>query len=222
MDAIEGTALVHVEQTEFPRRNSEAEALGKLKSAKKKPSQQVERIVDRVWDRFKSVSEFDDRLGVQDLYCAVLLVYNDINKINPGPWNDPPERKEVEDMLKKFDKNHDGKLDRDDFLAFLQSFTKNVSTRISTNILIFSFVLPLLVGATRRFTERLPKVGALVRRIPNVIFSSLVTAAFVMLGTHLRGRALRYSQTESDIYSHPGLRWSSSTVRLRNYRVWLV
>ena len=102
----------------------------------------------------------------------------------------------------KFDKNHDGKLDRDDFTAFLQSFTKNVSTRISTNILIFSFVLPLLVGATRRFTERLPKVGALVRRIPNVIFSSLVTAAFVMLGTHLRGRALRYSQTVS-LYPFP-------------------
>jgi hypothetical protein len=92
--------------------------------------------------------------------------------------------------VQKFDRNHDGKLDREEFTAFLQSFTKNVSAKISTNILIFSFLIPLLVGATRRITERIPKVGQIVRRIPNVIFSSLVTTAIITLGTHWRGRAL--------------------------------
>jgi len=87
----------------------------------------------------------------------------------------------------KFDGDHDGRLDHDEFVAFLKSFTKNVSSKIGTNILIFSFVVPLLVLAARRITEEIPKVGVIVKRIPDVVFTPVATTAIVMLGTHYRG-----------------------------------
>lgn len=90
-------------------------------------------------------------------------------------------------LVQKFDRNHDGKLDREEFTAFLQGFTKDVSAKISTDILLFSFIIPLLVGASRRTTEKIPKVGTLVRRIPNSLYSSVVTTLIVMVGTRFRG-----------------------------------
>lgn len=90
-------------------------------------------------------------------------------------------------QFQEFDKDHDGKLDRDEFADFLQGFTKKETTRISTNILLFSFLLPLLVDGTRQVTEKIPKVGRVVRVVPPAIFSSVVTTAIIMLGTHFRG-----------------------------------
>ena len=43
-------------------------------SAKEKCHPQVKTIIDRIWERFASTSE-NQELGVQDLYCAILLVY---------------------------------------------------------------------------------------------------------------------------------------------------
>jgi hypothetical protein len=43
-------------------------------AAKAANNPQVKEIVDRVSDRFASTSEHQV-LGVQDLYCAILLVY---------------------------------------------------------------------------------------------------------------------------------------------------
>lgn len=89
-------------------------------------------------------------------------------------------------IIQEFDKDHDGKLDRDEFADFLQGFTKKETTRISTNVL-FSFLIPLLVDGTRQVTEKIPKIGGIVRVVPPVIFSSVVTTAIVLLGTHFRG-----------------------------------
>lgn len=89
--------------------------------------------------------------------------------------------------IQEFDKDHDGKLDRDEFADFLLGFTKKETTRISTNVLLFSFLIPLLVDGTRQVTEKIPKIGGIVRVVPPVIFSSVVTTAIVLLGTHFRG-----------------------------------
>lgn len=48
--------------------------------------------------------------------------------------------------FQQFDKDNDGKLNRDEFAAFLQGFTKKETTRITTNILLFSFLIPLMVS----------------------------------------------------------------------------
>ncbi|CAM6025565.1 unnamed protein product [Sphagnum balticum] len=154
-------------------------------AAKEQKNPQVKKIVDRVWDRFTSVSD-SQKLGLQDLYCAILLVYNDINKKLPGPFNDPPTREEVEEYLETFDRNEDGMLDRTEFAAFLEKFTKNVSARVSANILIFSIVIPTIVVWSRPGAESLPLVGPIVRRAPNPVYSAVMTTLIVFAGSQFR------------------------------------
>lgn len=151
------------------------------RAAKAKANPQVKKIVDKVWDRFASTSE-QQMLGVQDLYCAVLLVYNDINKTLPGPYHDPPTKEEVNELLKLSDKNEDGTLDRNEFNTFLETFTKTVSGRVSTNILLFSFVIPTIVTLSRPRAEQLPIVGPVVKQAPAPIYSALMTTLIVFIG----------------------------------------
>jgi len=158
--------------------------MGNLKS-KEKCHPQVKKIIDRIWERFASTSESQE-LGVQDLYCAILLVYNDINKTLPGPFNDPPSKDEVEVLLKTYDKNDTGTLDRTEFTAFIESFTKTVTTRVSTNILLFSFVIPTIVVMSRPGAEQIPVVGPIVKRAPNPIYSAIMTTLIVFAGSTLR------------------------------------
>ncbi|XP_024369682.1 uncharacterized protein [Physcomitrium patens] len=153
--------------------------------AKEKGNPQVKKIVDRVWERFASTSEHR-ALGVQDLYCAILLVYNDINKTLPGPFNDPPTKEEVQELLKTYDKNNDGMLDRNEFNAFIETFTKNVSARVSTNILLFSFVIPTIVTLARPGAEQLPLLGPAVKRAPTPVYSAIMTMLIVFAGSQFR------------------------------------
>ncbi|KAG0592711.1 hypothetical protein KC19_1G275300 [Ceratodon purpureus] len=159
--------------------------MGNLQT-KEQYNAQVRVAVDRIWEKVVSATD-EGRIGLQDLYCAILLVYNELNKRLPGPWNEPPSKKEVEAMFEQFDKDNDGKLEKEEFAAFLQGFTKKETTRITTNILLFSFLIPLLVDGTRQITERIPKVGGVVQIVPQAVFSSVVTTAIVLLGTQFRG-----------------------------------
>lgn len=158
--------------------------MGNFKS-KASNNPQVKKIVDRVWDRFASTSEHQE-LGVQDLYCAILLVYNDINKKLPGPYNDPPTKEEVQELLKINDKNDNGYLDRNEFNAFIETFTKNVSARVSTNILIFSFVIPTIVSLSRPRVEELPGLGPIVKKAPPPIYSAIMTTLIVFIGSQFK------------------------------------
>jgi hypothetical protein len=89
--------------------------------------------------------------------------------------------------FQQFDKDNDGKLNRDEFAALLQGFTKKETTRITTNILLFSFLIPLMVDGTRQITEQIPKVGKVVQIVPQAIFSFVVITAIVLLGTQFCG-----------------------------------
>ncbi|MCO5564095.1 hypothetical protein L7F22_017751 [Adiantum nelumboides] len=137
-------------------------------------------IVDRVFNYFSGHSGKDE-LTFQELYTAVLLVYNDINKHFPGPHYDPPTREEVQDMLKTFDTNKDDALDREEFAAFIHKFTSKVAKRVGRNILIFVVAAPALAFATKRATEGLPRVGKFVQRIPNAVYASFVTAVVLLV-----------------------------------------
>jgi hypothetical protein len=159
--------------------------MGNFKS-KASENSQVKKIVDRTWDRFASTSEHG-ALGVQDLYCAILLVYNDINKKVPGPFYDPPTKEEVEELLRTFDQNQDGFLDRNEFTAFIGEFTKNVTARVSATILIFSFVIPTIVSLARPGAETLPLLGPVVKKAPAPIYSAVMTALVVFAGSQFKG-----------------------------------
>eukprot|EP00250_Pteridium_aquilinum_P022606 c25452_g1_i1 orf=79-567(+) len=137
-------------------------------------------IIDRVFNHYSGHSGRDE-LTFQELYTAVLLVYNDINKHFPGPHYDPPSREEVQEMLKTFDTNKDEVLDREEFAAFIHKFTSNLATRVGRNMLIFVVAAPALAFATKRATENLPHVGKFVRKIPNAIYASVVTAVVLLI-----------------------------------------
>ncbi|KAH7282806.1 hypothetical protein KP509_35G048100 [Ceratopteris richardii] len=83
-------------------------------------------------------------------------------------------------MLKTFDTNKDGALDREEFAAFIHKFTSKVAKKVGKNILIFAIIAPLLAFATKRATEDLPRVGKIVRKIPNAVYASIVTAAVLL------------------------------------------
>ncbi|ESQ45906.1 hypothetical protein EUTSA_v10010860mg [Eutrema salsugineum] len=59
---------------------------------------QVQAICDRVFDRFK-LQTGKANFTFEELYIAVLLVYNDINKGLPGPHFDPPLKDLVKSMM---------------------------------------------------------------------------------------------------------------------------
>lgn len=102
-------------------------------------------LVDQVWERLvktthqalswnEGFKEENAGLGlrIQDLYCAILLLYNDINKtLRPGPHRDPPTKKEIQKCIKAYggEVNEDAVLDLVDFKLFFEIFTKNAIRR---------------------------------------------------------------------------------------------
>lgn len=141
---------------------------------------QVKKISDRVFNHF-TADTGKEYLGLEDLYIAVLLVFNDLNKHLPGPHNDPPSREEVQEMMQTFDLNLDGQLDREEFSQFIKKFTSNIMTRISQNLLIAVVAAPLIALLTKRATEGVPRVGKVVQKIPNAVYASAFTAAVVLI-----------------------------------------
>ncbi|KAE8678940.1 F-box/kelch-repeat protein SKIP25-like [Hibiscus syriacus] len=59
---------------------------------------QIRKISDKVFEHIKNQSG-RNKLTFEDLYIAVLLVYNDINKRLPGPHFDPPSKDQIRSMM---------------------------------------------------------------------------------------------------------------------------
>ncbi|GAB2270856.1 hypothetical protein Dimus_005720 [Dionaea muscipula] len=140
---------------------------------------QVRKITDKVFNHFKTQTGRVN-LTFEDLYIAVLLVYNDINKHLPGPHFDPPPKDQVRAMLEEFDINLDGELDRDEFTQFIQKLTSDTVIVVSQKLIITLMVAPTIALVTKRATEGVPGVGKVVQRLPNSAYASLVTLAVVL------------------------------------------
>ncbi|XAR54268.1 hypothetical protein NMG60_11029324 [Bertholletia excelsa] len=139
----------------------------------------VRSIIDAVFDRLKNDTG-RARLTFEDLFIAVLLVYNDINKNLPGPHFDPPTQEEVKDMMDTCDINLDGGLDRNKFAQFIQQLTEETLVAVSQGLIITLVVAPILATLTKKSTERVPGLGKVVKRLPLSIYVSLVTFAVVL------------------------------------------
>ncbi|XP_015895726.1 uncharacterized protein LOC107429531 isoform X2 [Ziziphus jujuba] len=146
---------------------------------------QIRIITDKVFDRFANHSGRAN-LGFEDLYIAVLLVYNDINKRLPGPHFDPPTKEQVRAMLQDCDINLDGEIDREEFVRFIAQLTSDTIIVVSQGLIITLVVAPTVAMATKRATEGVPGVGKVVQRLPNSIYASLVTLAVVLFQKSFR------------------------------------
>ncbi|XP_057972120.1 uncharacterized protein LOC131160447 [Malania oleifera] len=140
---------------------------------------QVKVITDKVFDHFKN--QFGTaNLTFEDLYIAVLLIYNDINKHLPGPHFDPPSKEQVRTTMQTCDFNLDGELDREEFVKFIQYLTADALVVVSRGLILTLIVAPTVAVATKKATEGIPGVGKVVQRLPNSIYASLITLAALM------------------------------------------
>ncbi|XP_022744749.1 uncharacterized protein LOC111295507 [Durio zibethinus] len=143
---------------------------------------QIMKISDKVFEHIKNQSG-RATLTFEDLYIAVLLVYNDINKRLPGPHFDPPSKEEVRSLMQECDLNLDGEIDNEEFLKFIQKLTTDTFIVVSQGLIVTLVVAPTVALATKKATEGVPGVGKVVQKLPNSIYASLVTLAIVWFQT---------------------------------------
>ncbi|KAL6005876.1 hypothetical protein ACLOJK_039921 [Asimina triloba] len=156
---------------------------------------QLRKITDRVFDHFKD-DYGKDHLAFEDLYIAVLFVYNDINKHLPGPHIDPPPKASVKAMMEygkaikesaiknfldTYDTNLDGQLDGEEFADFIQKLTGDTLCVVSRNLIIAMVVAPMVALMTKRATEGVPGVGKVVQRLPNSVYASIVALGVMLI-----------------------------------------
>ncbi|KAK6119287.1 hypothetical protein DH2020_046975 [Rehmannia glutinosa] len=140
---------------------------------------QIRKITDKAFDRVKNDSAGRANLTFEELYIAVLLVFNDLNKRLPGPHFDPPTKEQVKSLMQESDINLDGELDREEFAKFIRRITKDTVITVSQGLIITLAVAPTVALLTKRTTENVPGVGKVVQKIPNSLYASLVTLVIV-------------------------------------------
>lgn len=139
---------------------------------------QIRKITDKVYERVKCDTGRATLL-FEELYIAVLLVYNDINKHLPGPHFDPPSKDKVRAMMQECDINLDGELDHEEFVKFVEALTVDAVTVVTQGLIISLVVAPTVALTTKRATEGVPGVGKVVQKLPNQVYASLVTLAII-------------------------------------------
>ncbi|URD89614.1 EF hand family protein [Musa troglodytarum] len=142
---------------------------------------QIRKITDRVFDHIRDESsDSRDGLTFEDVYIAVLCVYNDINKHLPGPHHDPPTKDKLRSLMKEYDVNLDGLLNREEFAEFIRKLTAETLTAISQSLIIALILAPTIALMTKRATEGVPGVGKMVQKLPNSIYASIITLGVLL------------------------------------------
>ncbi|WVZ86984.1 hypothetical protein U9M48_033692 [Paspalum notatum var. saurae] len=176
---------------------------------------QVRKITDKVFDRLTEDAQKREKeaLTFEEVYIAVLCVYNDINKYLPGPHYDPPSKEKLKAMMDvipflnyavsilpieyrvlvpaelflEYDVNLDGLLDREEFAEFIRKLTADSLCAISLKFLITVVAAPAVAMATKRATEGVPGVGKVVRKVPNALYASAITLAVLLVQKSTEG-----------------------------------
>ncbi|CAL9138395.1 unnamed protein product [Musa acuminata var. zebrina] len=142
---------------------------------------QIRKITDRVFDHIRDESsDSGDGLTFEDVYIAVLCVFNDINKHLPGPHHDPPTKDKLRSLMQEYDVNLDGLLNREEFAEFIRKLTAETLTAISQSLIIALILAPTIALMTKRATEGVPGVGKMVQKLPNSIYASIITLGVLL------------------------------------------
>ncbi|XP_042406564.1 uncharacterized protein LOC121996614 [Zingiber officinale] len=148
---------------------------------------QIRKITDRVFDHIKDDSASRDALTFEEVYIAVLCIFNDINKHLPGPHQDPPSKEKLRSLMKEYDVNLDGLLDREEFTKFIRKLTNDTLSTISVNLIIALVLAPTVALLTKRATEGVPGVGKVVQKLPSSIYASIITLGVVVVQKSTEG-----------------------------------
>ncbi|TKY68802.1 Adenylosuccinate lyase [Spatholobus suberectus] len=139
---------------------------------------QIRKITDQVFDKVKNQVQ-TDHLSFVDLYIAVLLVYNGINKYVTGPHFDPPSKDRVREVIKNCDVDMDGQINRDEFFGFIQQMAPETFHVVRKKLVATLVVAPTVAVSTKKATEGVLGVGKLVQRLPKPVYAVLMTIAAV-------------------------------------------
>lgn len=147
----------------------------------------VTRAVDKAFFEFAELDRtpgYDGRqvINATELYASVLLVYNFVNKFSPGSHLDPPPKAEVFRMLKEFDYNNDGVMDRFEFERFILSFAKHLARRAVVNSVVVCAAVPALVYFTKKGLSEFTETRRFAKRIPGSLLACVITTALKILG----------------------------------------
>ncbi|KAL8495833.1 hypothetical protein ACS0TY_019807 [Phlomoides rotata] len=154
------------------------EKIQDIGAGKEWKERQIRLISDKVFERVKRDTG-KATLTFEELYIAVLLVFNDLNKRLPGPHFDPPTREQVRSLMQESDLNLDGELDREEFVKFIRRMTKDTFITVSQGLIVALAVAPTVALLTKRSTENVPGVGKVVQKVPTSVYASLVTLVIV-------------------------------------------
>lgn len=120
-----------------------------------------------------------------ELFAGVLLLYHQLNRIPWGGRKPPPRRKDVMNIMAKYDFNDDKRLDSEEFLALCQDLCDNVVLDVGKRVILVIFVFPLLAQPVQQVLVRLFQhlgllaAATLMEGIPDQIFTSIVVALLV-------------------------------------------
>ncbi|WOL19513.1 hypothetical protein Cni_G28311 [Canna indica] len=148
---------------------------------------QIRKITDRAFSQIKGDSISRDGLTFEEVYIAVLCVYNDINKHLPGPHHDPPTKFKLRSIMKEYDVNLDGLLDREEFAKFIKKLTIDTLNAVSWDLIVAVVLAPTMALLTKRATEGVPGVGKVVQRLPSSVYASVITLGVVLVKKSTEG-----------------------------------
>ncbi|KAI7741483.1 hypothetical protein M8C21_000179 [Ambrosia artemisiifolia] len=141
---------------------------------------QIRKISDRVFDYYTNESGRAN-MTFEELYIAVLLIYNDINKRLPGPHFDPPKKDQIKALMQECDMDLNGGLDREELEEFVTRLTADTFVYVTQGLIITLAVAPTVAIATKRTTEGVPGIGKVVQKLPTSVYASLITMGIMMI-----------------------------------------
>eukprot|EP00238_Polyblepharides_amylifera_P010853 CAMPEP_0196585522 /NCGR_PEP_ID=MMETSP1081-20130531/50988_1 /TAXON_ID=36882 /ORGANISM="Pyramimonas amylifera, Strain CCMP720" /LENGTH=147 /DNA_ID=CAMNT_0041907097 /DNA_START=147 /DNA_END=590 /DNA_ORIENTATION=- len=134
-------------------------------------------ICDRAFEKIDQ--DHNSKLDRFELQLAVYEVYNLLNKRFPG-WSDPPSRDVVLEGLKKFDKDGDMNLNKEEFFNFMCEFLvegSNFFKRVSGDVAKNSAIVP----AVTPFVKRALGMGEVPDKVLGPMIGSVTNMAVVAM-----------------------------------------
>eukprot|EP00271_Cylindrocystis_brebissonii_P004944 TRINITY_DN16908_c0_g1_i1.p1 TRINITY_DN16908_c0_g1~~TRINITY_DN16908_c0_g1_i1.p1 ORF type:complete len:158 (-),score=29.70 TRINITY_DN16908_c0_g1_i1:712-1185(-) len=146
------------------------------------PRPELKKLVDKVFydmadiDRDQPGVEIEKTMNFAELYIAILLVYNEMNKLLTTHM-DPPKRGEVNKLLQEFDTNKDGVLNRDEFEHLMHHFVQYEGKRTLVKLFAGLLITPALVFGSKYVMRQVPAVGPVYDRIPRAVLMAVFSCA---------------------------------------------
>ncbi|OAY69659.1 hypothetical protein ACMD2_12709, partial [Ananas comosus] len=138
----------------------------------------VRRICDKV---FNDCAD-NNRLDLNKLHVATLMVYNSINKQLLSPHKEPPPMSNVAAKIQAYRSKEINDLKSEQFYELIIEWMRNDLRLIFVNRAVLAFLAaPALAVMTKNAARRVPRVGSVVEKVPTPLLFSVYSVGLVLL-----------------------------------------